>query len=63
MSNANAQSLLTITQIAKALDVTPSRVRRAIEKLNIEPDQWAGHCKLFASAVLDELKSELQAAA
>ncbi len=64
MSN-ESQKLMTVTEIAAALSrpemlpVAGWRVKRAIERLGLEPARLAGITKLFSSDVLPLIRNHM----
>ncbi|MBS1183110.1 MAG: hypothetical protein H6Q99_2990 [Proteobacteria bacterium] len=53
------QATVTVGVIAKALGVSDTKVKKAIDALKIEPVGKRGVCKLYASDVVDAVKKTL----
>ncbi len=53
------QATVTVGVIAKALGVSDTKVKKAIDTLKIEPVGKRGVCKLYASDVVDAVKKTL----
>jgi hypothetical protein len=55
----SATETVTTGVIAKELGVTDTRVKKAIEKLGIEPVGKRGVCRLYAPEVVEQVKAAL----
>ncbi len=54
-----ADELLTAGKIAKALEVTPKKIKDAIDKAGIEPDSVKGNCKYYAPKTVEKIKAAI----
>ena len=54
------QELLTAGKIATALQVSPKKIKDAIDKAGIEPDSVKGACKYYAPASVEKIKAALE---
>ena len=55
-----AEELLSAGKVAKALDVSPQKVKEAIEKAGLEPDSVKGSCKYYGPASVEKIKASLE---
>lgn len=54
------ETLLTVGEIARRLDVEVHRVEYVIRSRRIRPAGWAGHSRVFTDADLTYITAELQ---
>lgn len=54
-----AEELLSAGKVAQALDVTPKKVKEAIEKAGLEPDVVKGSCKYYNPQSVEKIKAAL----
>lgn len=52
--------LLTVGEIARRSQTKVHRVEYIIRSRNIQPIGWAGHARVFSSASLSHIESELR---
>jgi len=57
--NSETSELLTVTEIARRLDVAPHAVTYVVKTRGIEPARWVGHARLFDEAAVGRIASEL----
>ena len=57
--NTKTSELLTVTEIARRLDVAPHAVTYVVKTRGIEPARWVGHARLFDEAAVGRIASEL----
>jgi hypothetical protein len=57
--NSETSGLLTVTEIARRLDVAPHAVTYVVKTRGIEPVRWAGHARLFDEGAVGRIASEL----
>lgn len=55
-----ADELLSAGKIAQALDVTPKKIKEAIEKAGVEPDSVKGSCKYYGPKTVEKIKAALE---
>ena len=56
---ANKEELFTAAKLAEKLGVSQGKVKKAIETLEIEPDQKKGRCNYYSEVSLDKIKKSL----
>ena len=54
-----AEELLTAGKVAKALEVSPKKIKEAIEKAGLEPDVVKGACKYYKPETVEKIKAAL----
>ena len=59
MMSTATPGLLTITEIARCLDVASHAVTYVVKTRGIEPARWVGHARLFDEAAVGRIASEL----
>ena len=52
--------LLTVTEIARRLNVPPHTVTYVIKTRGIRTNRWAGHARLFDETAVDRIVAELE---
>ncbi len=55
-----AEELLSAGKLAKALEVSPKKVKEAIEKAGIEPDVVKSGCKYYGAESAKKIKAALE---
>lgn len=60
MPTDNAGKMLTAAKLAEALEVSPGKVKKLIEQLDIKPDDVQRGCKYYGPATLGTLKAKLK---
>jgi hypothetical protein len=55
-----SQSLLTVGEIARRLEIQVHRVEYIIKSRKVQPIGWAGHARVFSSASYMHIESELR---
>lgn len=55
-----ADELLTAGKIATALEVSPKKIKDAIEKAGIEPDSVKGACKYYGPETVEKIKAAIE---
>jgi biotin operon repressor len=56
---AKTHDLLTVTKWAEKLGVSQVKVKKAIETLEIEPDQKKGRCNYYSEATIEKVRKSL----
>ena len=54
-----AEELLSAGKIAKVLEVSPKKIKEAIEKAGVEPDSVKGSCKYYGPATVEKIKAAI----
>ncbi len=55
-----AEELLTAGKIAQVLEVSPKKIKEAIEKAGIEPDSVKGACKYYGAKTVEKIKAAIE---
>ena len=55
-----ANELLTAGKIAQALEVSPKKIKEAIEKAGVEPDSVKGACKYYGPETVKKIKAAIE---
>ncbi len=55
----NKNELLSTGKIAEQVGVSPAKVKKALEEMQIEPDQMKGKCAMFAPETVGKVKAHL----
>jgi hypothetical protein len=56
---AKTEDLLTAAKWAEKLGVSQGKVKKAIDTLEIEPDQKKGKCNYYSEATMEKVKNSL----
>jgi len=56
---AEKKDLLTAGKIAKELGVSPAKLKKIIQELNIEPDVKKGNCSYYGSKTVAKIKKNI----
>jgi len=57
--NSETSELLTVTEIARRLNVAPHAVTYVVKTRGIEAARWVGHARLFDEVAVGRIASEL----
>ena len=56
---AEAKEMLTAAKIAEQLGVPPTKVKKVITDLGIEPDMKKGACNYYSTETIKKIKTSL----
>jgi Mn-dependent DtxR family transcriptional regulator len=57
---ADTNDMLTSAKIAEQLSVSPAKVKKAIQELNIEPDMKKGVCAYYGKAAFAKIQKAVK---